>query len=124
MKAECTRSPLFGYLTIATRHFQNRERSRMCNGSIICTYHGICYDLGNSPCVVVASPGFLQSGVSRYLFERWCDDPKNGVILAGYTVEVCLWTGDTHVGLPYTYDGAVMSMNERHFSWEFAPSPL
>lgn len=40
-----------------------------------------------SPCVVMASPGFLQSGISRYLFERWCDDPRCGVIIAGYTVE-------------------------------------
>lgn len=42
---------------------------------------------GYTPCVVVASPGFLQSGVSRHLFERWCDDARNGVIMAGYTVE-------------------------------------
>eukprot|EP01038_Epipyxis_sp_PR26KG_P011446 gene11446-15334_t len=39
------------------------------------------------PCVVMASPGFMQSGVSRQLFEMWCDDDKNGVIIAGYTVE-------------------------------------
>lgn len=39
------------------------------------------------PCVVMASPGFLQSGVSRALFESWCDDEKNGVIIAGYTIE-------------------------------------
>jgi len=38
-------------------------------------------------CVVMASPGFLQNGVSRHLFERWCDDSRNGVIIAGYTVE-------------------------------------
>ncbi len=38
-------------------------------------------------CVVLASPGFLQNGVSRHLFERWCDDERNGVIIAGYTVE-------------------------------------
>lgn len=39
------------------------------------------------PCVVMASPGMLQSGVSRRLLERWCDDERNGVIIAGYTVE-------------------------------------
>jgi cleavage and polyadenylation specificity factor subunit 3 len=39
------------------------------------------------PCVVLASPGFMQSGVSRHLFERWCDDDRNGVVIAGYTVE-------------------------------------
>ena len=40
-----------------------------------------------SPCVVLASPGMLQSGVSRQLFERWCSDDKNAVVLAGYSVE-------------------------------------
>ena len=39
------------------------------------------------PCVVMASPGFMQTGVSRHLFERWCDDDRNGVVIAGYTVE-------------------------------------
>lgn len=42
-------------------------------------------DMG--PCVVVASPGMLQSGVSRQLLERWAPDPKNAVILTGYSVE-------------------------------------
>lgn len=48
------------------------------------------------PCVVMASPGFLTSGVSRALFDRWCDDERNGVIIAGYTIEGTLahdlWT--------------------------------
>ncbi len=39
------------------------------------------------PCVILASPGMLQSGLSRELFERWCPDPKNGCIVAGYCVE-------------------------------------
>jgi hypothetical protein len=39
------------------------------------------------PSVVMASPGFLQSGVSRQLFEAWCDEERHGVIIAGYTVE-------------------------------------
>jgi Cft2 family RNA processing exonuclease len=39
------------------------------------------------PCVVLASPGMLQSGFSRMLFDRWCEDPRNGVVLAGYSVE-------------------------------------
>ncbi|KAL1438250.1 hypothetical protein MTO96_048328 [Rhipicephalus appendiculatus] len=42
-------------------------------------------DIG--PCVVMASPGMMQSGLSRELFESWCTDPKNGVIIAGYCVE-------------------------------------
>lgn len=41
----------------------------------------------DGPAVVLASPGMLQSGVSRQLFERWCSDPRNGVIIAGYSVE-------------------------------------
>lgn len=39
------------------------------------------------PCVVMASPGMMQSGLSRELFESWCGDSKNGVIIAGYCVE-------------------------------------
>lgn len=29
----------------------------------------------------------MQSGLSRELFETWCTEPKNGVIIAGYCVE-------------------------------------
>ncbi|XP_055357923.1 cleavage and polyadenylation specificity factor subunit 3-like [Paramacrobiotus metropolitanus] len=39
------------------------------------------------PCVVIASPGMMQSGLSRELFELWCGDSKNGCIIAGYVVE-------------------------------------
>jgi len=39
------------------------------------------------PCVVLASPGMMQSGLSRELFETWCTDKKNGCIVAGYCVE-------------------------------------
>ena len=39
------------------------------------------------PSVVLASPGMLQSGISRQLFESWCTDKKNGVIVAGYCIE-------------------------------------
>jgi len=37
--------------------------------------------------VVLASPGMMQNGLSRELFEKWCTDKRNGVILAGYFVE-------------------------------------
>ena len=40
-----------------------------------------------SASVVFASPGMLQSGVSRQLFDRWATDPKNGCLIAGYAVE-------------------------------------
>uniref|UniRef100_A0A914HRZ5 Cleavage and polyadenylation specificity factor n=1 Tax=Globodera rostochiensis TaxID=31243 RepID=A0A914HRZ5_GLORO len=39
------------------------------------------------PCVVLASPGMLQNGLSRELFETWCTDSKNGCLVAGYCVE-------------------------------------
>jgi len=42
-------------------------------------------DIG--PCVILASPGMMQSGLSRELFESWCTDKKNGCIVAGYCVE-------------------------------------
>ncbi|XP_074660015.1 cleavage and polyadenylation specificity factor subunit 3-like [Tubulanus polymorphus] len=42
-------------------------------------------DIG--PSVVMASPGMMQSGLSRELFEAWCTDKRNGVIIAGYCVE-------------------------------------
>ena len=38
-------------------------------------------------CVVLASPGMLQSGVSRELLERWAPSERNGVIITGYSVE-------------------------------------
>lgn len=39
------------------------------------------------PCVMLASPGMLQNGVSRSLLERWAPEPKNGVVITGYSVE-------------------------------------
>ncbi|KAF8335755.1 beta-lactamase-like protein [Cantharellus anzutake] len=39
------------------------------------------------PCVVLASPGFMQSGTSRQFLELWAPDPRNGVIITGYSVE-------------------------------------
>lgn len=42
-------------------------------------------DIG--PSVVLATPGMMQSGLSRELFESWCTDRRNAVIIAGYCVE-------------------------------------
>ncbi|XP_062110925.1 cleavage and polyadenylation specificity factor subunit 3-I [Humulus lupulus] len=39
------------------------------------------------PSVVMASPGGLQSGLSRQLFDMWCSDKKNSCVLPGYVVE-------------------------------------
>ncbi|PAA49978.1 hypothetical protein BOX15_Mlig005746g1 [Macrostomum lignano] len=41
----------------------------------------------SGPCVIMASPGMMQNGLSRELFENWCTDKRNGVIIAGYCVE-------------------------------------
>jgi len=40
----------------------------------------------SGPSVVLASPGMLQNSTSRELFEMWCTDARNGVIIAGYSV--------------------------------------
>lgn len=39
------------------------------------------------PCVMLASPGMLQNGVSRRLLEKWAPDPRNSLIITGYSVE-------------------------------------
>ncbi|CAO3623981.1 unnamed protein product [Cunninghamella echinulata] len=41
----------------------------------------------SGPCVMMASPGMLQNGLSRELFERWAPDIKNGLVMTGYCVE-------------------------------------
>ncbi|CAL5867054.1 uncharacterized protein PFLUO_LOCUS1266 [Penicillium psychrofluorescens] len=38
-------------------------------------------------CVMLASPGMLQSGTSRELLERWAPSDRNGVVMTGYSVE-------------------------------------
>lgn len=40
----------------------------------------------SGPSIVLAAPGMLQSGASRSLFERWCGDARNTVLIAGYSV--------------------------------------
>lgn len=42
-------------------------------------------DLGG--CVMLASPGMLQTGTSRELLERWAPSERNGVVMTGYSVE-------------------------------------
>lgn len=39
------------------------------------------------PCVVLASPGFMDVGPSRELFELWAPDSRNGLIITGYSIE-------------------------------------
>jgi cleavage and polyadenylation specificity factor subunit 3 len=38
-------------------------------------------------CVMLASPGMLQTGTSRELLERWAPSERNGIVLTGYSVE-------------------------------------
>lgn len=40
----------------------------------------------STPLVVMASPGMMQSGFSRELFEMWCSDRRNGLMMPGYSV--------------------------------------
>ena len=68
------------------------------------------YSEESNPMVVMCTPGMLQNGQSRTLFERWCHDPKNGVCITGYCAEgsiaSTLKKGDTimsmnnNIGLP------------------------
>ncbi|TFK53585.1 Metallo-hydrolase/oxidoreductase [Heliocybe sulcata] len=39
------------------------------------------------PCVVLASPGFMNNGASRELLELMAPDPRNGLIVTGYSIE-------------------------------------
>ncbi|KAF9762872.1 Cleavage and polyadenylation specificity factor 73 [Nosema granulosis] len=48
---------------------------------------GIDFFEDKNPCVIMASPGMLQSGLSRELFEKWCSDKRNGLVIPGYVAE-------------------------------------
>ncbi|KAJ1477681.1 beta-lactamase-like protein [Baffinella frigidus] len=41
----------------------------------------------NQPSVVMASPGMLQNGPSRSLFDKWCEYRNNAVVITGYCVQ-------------------------------------
>lgn len=41
----------------------------------------------SGPCVVMATPSMLQSGLSRALFEAWCESPANTIIIADFAVQ-------------------------------------
>lgn len=59
------------------RHISNLPQSRSWEKNI----------RDGPPSVVLASPGMLQAGSSRELLELWADDPRNGLIITGYSVE-------------------------------------
>lgn len=41
----------------------------------------------SNPCVVLATPSMLQSGISRELFDRWCSESRHGIIIADFVVQ-------------------------------------
>jgi Cft2 family RNA processing exonuclease len=51
------------------------------------------------PCVVLASPAFLENGPSRNLLELWAPDSRNGLIIAGYSVEGTLARVSTTIAI-------------------------
>jgi cleavage and polyadenylation specificity factor subunit 3 len=67
------------------------ERIRLANHPFEFKYVRFLRQVDNfedvGACVMLATPGMLQSGGSRMLLEKWANDPKNGLILAGYSVE-------------------------------------
>nr|VZI32613.1 unnamed protein product [Spirometra erinaceieuropaei] len=70
----------------------DRIRNQLANNNPFCFRYisnlkSIEHFDDSGPCVVMASPGMLQSGLCRELFENWCTDRRNGVIIAGYCVE-------------------------------------
>lgn len=67
------------------------------------------------PCVILASPGMLQSGPSRELLELFAPDPRNGLIITGYSVEGTLArVSDSYTGRCYDMlcSTFFMSINE------------
>ncbi len=84
------------------RRYCFKLRLYLCNNvSVSLHYQSMEHFEDIGPSVVMASPGMMQSGLSRELFESWCTDKRNGTIIAGYCVEgtlakvcvcVCCWT--------------------------------
>lgn len=60
------------------RHLQARRFLRSCPNPPRCLLPLTCPP---------ACPCCLQSGVSRELFEAWCEDPRNCVIIADFAVQ-------------------------------------
>lgn len=63
------------------------KRTNPFNFRFIKELSGVRFFDDSRPCVVMATPGMLQSGDSRFLLEQWCGDPANRVLLCGYAVE-------------------------------------
>jgi len=66
------------------------KRTNPFNFRFIKELSGVRFFDDSRPCVVLATPGMLQSGDSRFLLEQWCSDPANRVLLVGYAVDQTL----------------------------------
>ena len=80
------------YINMMNHHIrQVMDYANPFNFKFVRNIHGRGADgdvlLADGGMVVFASPGMLQSGKSRELFDAWCHDKRNGVIIAGYAVE-------------------------------------
>lgn len=82
------------------------------------------------PCVVLASPGFMQVGPSRELLELWAPDSRNGLIITGYSIEgtmarvsaYCSSWGARHVACVFLYVRHITKNTKLH-SQHSKPSP-
>jgi len=63
----------------------------------------------NEPLIIMTGPGMLQNGKSRELFEKWCEDEKNGIIFTGYSVEGTL--AKTVIDKPSDIGGLKLNMS-------------
>ncbi|PHT43065.1 Cleavage and polyadenylation specificity factor subunit 3-I [Capsicum baccatum] len=76
------------YINSMNERIRNQfASSNPFNFEHISSLNGIEDFIDNKPCVVMASPGSLQSGLSRQLFDKWCFDKKNVCVIPGYVVE-------------------------------------
>lgn len=71
------------------------------------------------PCVVLASPGMLQSGMSRELLELWAPDGRNGLIVTGYSVEGTMARVSTSLFFLFTPGISVYPTRTIHFFFKF-----
>ncbi|MBW0480711.1 hypothetical protein O181_020426 [Austropuccinia psidii MF-1] len=64
-----------------------REGKGLFKKGFVTNLKGIDKFEDRGPCVVMASPGFMQSGVSRELLEKWAPDRRNALVITGYSIE-------------------------------------
>lgn len=74
------------------------------------------------PCVVLASPGFMQSGPSRELLELWAPDSRNGLIITGYSIEGTM-ARVSDIGDYYLHTACILCEKMQHL-YPFSPSGL